>query len=176
MSSLSISGYNDLQDFVSVSSRATDSILAGKQIRIFIRGLSNVFLVVFLSFFIIPLGLVLYLFLTYQVWKLRRYVLRDFTLNLSNYKTYRQQFDKLSPLVDKLQPISDFKLGQVKWYDRPFVKLAIEAAQIVTAHHATICAKLTELDIPPHHLPTGWRVVSGHELWKDRPAGYEYLI
>ena len=176
MTSLSIRNYDDLQGFVSASSTATLSISTGRQIRALIHGVSNVVLVIVLLLFVMPLVVVLYLFLAYQLWKLRCYVLRDFSLTLSNYKVYRQQFDKLAPLVDKLSPVTNVKLNQIEWYARPFAKLAIEAAQIITTRHAIIAAKLVELDTPPANLPNGWGVITGQELWEGRPDGYEYLI
>lgn len=176
MSSISIKNYDDLQGFVSASSTAALSISTGRQIRAFINGVSNIVLTTLLLLLVTPLVGVLYLFLAYQIWKLRHYVLKDFSLTLGNYKAYRQQLDKIAPLVDKLRPITNVQLNQIEWYARPFAKLAMEAAQIITARHAKLAARFMELDTLPANLPNGWGVISGQELWQGRPAGYEYLI
>ncbi|MDX2280350.1 MAG: hypothetical protein NW218_12255 [Saprospiraceae bacterium] len=168
--------YNDLQGFASVIHTTTLFILAGKQIRTLISGLSNILLSTLLLIVCIPLGILIYLFLNYQVWKLKRYALADFQFDLSNYKKYRQQFDKISAEVDKLRPLTNVKSNQIEWYARPFLKLAIKAINIVIGHHTLLALKMEKLDTPPSDLPKGWRVVSGEELWQSRPSKYEYVI
>lgn len=176
MHSLSIKSYDDLQGFMAVSRLTVSSILRFRAIGKFRQGISNFFLSKLISIALPIIGFFLYWFLAYQVRKLRTYVLKDFILNLDNYKTYRQHFDKLSGLLEKLKPFTELKIEAIDWYARPFVKLAIEAIQIVNTYYCELSAKIAILDAPPTNLPKGWHVVSGQELWRGRPLGYEYLV
>jgi hypothetical protein len=101
---------------------------------------------------------------------------KRFILSLENYASFRLQFEKLSPLAEKLVPIAEANTTQLEWYAVPFANLAITASRLVVERHRTMADNLKALDAPVAALPHGWTSVSGDSLWIGRPKGYTYLI
>ena len=118
----------------------------------------------------------MHLVLCVCVRKLRKAKAAEIKPTKDNYKNLRAQFDRLTKISEIVRPLSGVNASKVNWVARPFLKKTIEAANIITSLHAIMAAKFVEMDTPAAPLPNGWEVVTGKELWHNRPSPYEYIV